>query len=240
MKIKGLSLALILAAFVAVWAAAPPLAHAGLEFKEKRHDFGRIGSLEKKEHVFYFENSGTEPVKILSVTPSCGCAAVLPEKTSVAPGERGDIKVVFDPAGKTGAHESTVTVAFEDGTSQTLGITADIKTLDGPASAEKSPQPSIRTKPKVVSLGKMRQGEMKLYNVVIGNEGEGDLFVSNLVGNDKNGNPLSRHPIAKGKKVEVKFFYRAEEKGRINDYAVIYSNDPARPVVRIKLKGIVE
>ncbi len=45
---------------------------------------------------YSFKNTGTEPVSVLAIKPSCGCVATNLEKFEYAPGESGTIKVTFD------------------------------------------------------------------------------------------------------------------------------------------------
>lgn len=211
-----------------------------MEFAGKSHDFGKINSIGKKEHKFEFKNTGDAKLTISAVTPSCGCTAAVVGKKELEPGEKGAVNVVFDPSGNSGVLESSVLVSTEEGQSETLSVRAEIIGAGGLPKNVRLPSPSIRVRPKTVNLGRLKAGEMKLYNVIVENGGDGDLFVFNLTSGDNGGKPLSRHPISKGKKVELKFFYRADEKGSVVDNVVISSNDPVHPQVRIRLKGIVE
>jgi hypothetical protein len=223
---------------IAITLSAP--AFAELEFQETKWDFDKIGSVEKKWHVFKFLNKGQKITSITSVTPSCGCASAVPGKNVLLPGESGEIKVVYDPSGKSGRHEASVAVTTDDGATQTLSITADIQTLDV-ANLKITPlAPAIEVSPKSVNLGNLKMGDVVFYKVIIANMGDGELFVTNLPTRDKNGTYLGAKPIAKGKKVEVTFFYKASEKGKINDFVTIESNDPARHEVKVILKGHVK
>lgn len=71
---------------------------AHLHFYETTHDFGDIprkgGNLVKE---FEFVNDGTEPLVILRILTSCTCTKASFSKRPVAPGERGVIKIVYEP-----------------------------------------------------------------------------------------------------------------------------------------------
>lgn len=108
------------------------------------------------------------------------------------------------------------------------------------ASFAADPQPKITVAPKQVNLGVMKKNEVKLYKVIIGNKGKGDLYITNIPApNEKTGISLSKNAIKPGKKIELTFFYRAINIGKINDHVFITSNDPKTPSVKIILKGEV-
>lgn len=71
---------------------------AHLHFLETAHDFGDIprkgGNLVRE---FEFVNDGTEPLVILRAVTSCTCTRTAFSKRPVAPGERGTVKVIYEP-----------------------------------------------------------------------------------------------------------------------------------------------
>jgi hypothetical protein len=76
--------------------------------------FGKIEQGEKVEHTYVVTNTGQSDLHIRKVKASCGCTAVQPAKTVIAPGESVDIKTVFNSAGKTGNQNKTVTLITND------------------------------------------------------------------------------------------------------------------------------
>ncbi len=75
---------------------------AFLKFKEAEdtHDFGAVKKGPIVNYVFEFTNTGTEPLVIKDINPSCGCTSVQFENTNsgwdkmpVMPGKKGHIKV---------------------------------------------------------------------------------------------------------------------------------------------------
>jgi hypothetical protein len=83
---------------------------AVISFKEKSIDFGDITQGDRVEHVFIFENTGDTPLVISNVAVTCGCTAPNWPKQPIAPGAKGELKVVFNSAGKMGAQNSVVRV----------------------------------------------------------------------------------------------------------------------------------
>lgn len=63
---------------------------------------------------FSFVNSGSEPVRVLAVAPSCGCTTVQFPAEPVAPGERGRIDLVYAREERAGERLVTVDVVTDD------------------------------------------------------------------------------------------------------------------------------
>ncbi len=82
-----------------------------ISFNEDTHDFGNIkqNSTDNK-HVFKFTNKGSNPLIISNAKGSCGCTVPQFPKEPIAPGETGDIVVVYKPGKQKGNQRKTVTV----------------------------------------------------------------------------------------------------------------------------------
>jgi hypothetical protein len=85
-----------------------------LQFTEKIHDFGEIIEANGAAvYDFTFTNNGVRPVKILTVQASCGCTTPGWSKESIAVGKTGFIKASFDPKGRPGYFNKTLTVTTD-------------------------------------------------------------------------------------------------------------------------------
>ena len=84
---------------------------AQVTFETMEHDFGKIREGEKVTYRFKLKNTGTVPLKITDVKPSCGCTASDYTRSPVPPGGEGFIEVVFDSQGHPGTLQKTVTVS---------------------------------------------------------------------------------------------------------------------------------
>jgi Protein of unknown function (DUF1573) len=100
-----------------------------IKFAEPEFDFGTIKQGDKVEHTFKFTNEGTADLIISDAKASCGCTIPDWTKDPVAPGKDGEVKVVFNSAGKSGDVSKTVTLTLntEKGT-ETVSFKANIKT----------------------------------------------------------------------------------------------------------------
>lgn len=111
------------------------LAHANagklpvIKFAEPEFNFGTIKQGDKVEHTFKFTNEGTGDLIISDAKASCGCTVPDWTKEPVAPGKDGEVKVVFNSAGKSGEVSKTVTLTLntEKGT-ETVSFKANIET----------------------------------------------------------------------------------------------------------------
>jgi len=83
---------------------------AELIFKEYEHDFGKVAEGEKVAFVFAFENKGTANLVVTSATTSCGCTVPKYDTKPIAPGESGNLEVIFDTAGRNGMQTKTITI----------------------------------------------------------------------------------------------------------------------------------
>ncbi|HHB78079.1 MAG TPA: DUF1573 domain-containing protein [Saprospiraceae bacterium] len=81
-----------------------------IQFKQTQYNFGTINEGEKAKHSYQFTNVGTEPLIIQDAKASCGCTVPTYSKDPVAPGETGQIDVVFDSKGRPGKTSKYVTI----------------------------------------------------------------------------------------------------------------------------------
>ena len=74
------------------------------------HDFGKIPDTAPVETSFVITNDGDEPLLITNAQGSCGCTVPEYPKDPIPPGESRDMKVSFNPTGKEGVNNKTVTI----------------------------------------------------------------------------------------------------------------------------------
>lgn len=101
---------------------------ADIAFDTLSHDFGTIIEGEMVVCYFEYENRGTGDLVIASVEATCGCTTPDWNKQPLKPGERAQLKVVFDSSGRSGAQRKSVTVVYNSTTPEVrLSITANVK-----------------------------------------------------------------------------------------------------------------
>lgn len=82
-----------------------------ITFEKTEHDFGQINEGDGRVSViFEFKNEGMAPLVLSNVRASCGCTTPTWTKTPVEPGEVGSITVTYNPNGRPGKFQKTVTI----------------------------------------------------------------------------------------------------------------------------------
>lgn len=86
-------------------------AAAQLRFESPEWDFGTVAEADGRvSHTFTGENTGDAPLVILDVVTTCGCTVPDFSRQPLRPGDRTQITVTFDPAGRPGLFEKTLAV----------------------------------------------------------------------------------------------------------------------------------
>ncbi len=97
------------------------------KFKNTDHDFGIIIQGEKVSYTYKFKNVGGSNLIISSAHASCGCTIPKYTKKPIAPGEDGEIEVIFDSSGRNGMQHKTVTIMANSQPSEIeLSFTAEV------------------------------------------------------------------------------------------------------------------
>jgi hypothetical protein len=99
-------------------------------FAESEHDFGIIDQDTENRKVFVFTNTGTEPLIIENAKGSCGCTVPEYPKEPIAPGETGEINVIYKPGKQKGSQTKTVTITANTEPRNTiLNIKANVEEI---------------------------------------------------------------------------------------------------------------
>lgn len=82
-----------------------------ITFTKTEHDFGKINEGDGRvSTVFEFKNEGMAPLILSNVRASCGCTTPTWTKEPVEPGQTGTITVTYNPNGRPGRFQKTVTI----------------------------------------------------------------------------------------------------------------------------------
>ena len=96
------------------------------------HDFGNVDQDSQNKHVFKFRNSGEEPLVISNAKGSCGCTVPNYPREPIAPGEFGEIEVVYSPGKQQNQQTKTVTItANTEPETMILRIKANVLVPEG-------------------------------------------------------------------------------------------------------------
>ena len=82
-----------------------------ITFTKTEHDFGKINEADGRvSTVFEFKNEGMAPLVLSNVRASCGCTTPTWTKEPVEPGQTGSITVTYNPNGRPGRFQKTITI----------------------------------------------------------------------------------------------------------------------------------
>lgn len=99
-----------------------------MALSEPEFDFGKIKKGDTVEHVYEVTNTGTNPLIISTVQPTCGCT--VPDFTTkpILPNQKGKITLKFNSANFEGVvHKSAEVYANVEQVPVELRFTADIQ-----------------------------------------------------------------------------------------------------------------
>lgn len=238
-----LFIGLIIFSIVAKAQVAKPI-----QFKEEVHDFGPIQeSGGAVVHEFMFTNASERPVKILGVQASCGCTTPAWTKESVAPGKTGFIQASFNPKGRPGFFNKSLTVTTDvDATPIILTIKGRVET-GGHTDETSYPITKGNWKLKMESfnLGKVyHKDEFTTRDFSILNSGTKPItFTGKVVGPAYIKVDVYPKTLAPGAKGNVKISYNGLKKGQFgfqSDNIEINTDDEAMPVKSFTVYATLE
>lgn len=99
-------------ALMLVCVAMSAAAGAKIKFDKFEHDYGTFSAKNGLQTcVFTFVNTGDKPLVITQAVASCGCTVPTYTKQPIQPGEKGELKVTYNGAGKfPGKFKKSITV----------------------------------------------------------------------------------------------------------------------------------
>ena len=111
--------------------AQPAKPKTNMTFAETSHSFGKIKQDSENKKIFKFTNTGDKPLVIENAKGSCGCTVPTYPREPIAPGETGDIEVIYKPGKQKGNQQKTVTITANTEPAQTLlYIDAEVQVVE--------------------------------------------------------------------------------------------------------------
>jgi hypothetical protein len=90
LRVLSLTAGLVCLAFSL--AAADPK----MEIPDHTFDFGRVVQRATVTHVFWIKSVGDDTLRILNISPGCGCTQIPPLDSSLAPGDSTQLEIILD------------------------------------------------------------------------------------------------------------------------------------------------
>ena len=100
-----------------------------IQWLDSSRDYGKIPEGQKLDVAFRFRNTGTTPLVIGQVHPSCGCTVADPPREPIAPGAEGQIKAAFNSEGRVGINHKSLVVTANTKGSQSFALQFVVEVL---------------------------------------------------------------------------------------------------------------
>ena len=81
-----------------------------ITFESETIDYGEVAQNSDGSRVFKFTNTGDAPLVIKNAKSSCGCTVPKNPEGPIAPGESGEIVVLYDTKNRVGQFRKTITL----------------------------------------------------------------------------------------------------------------------------------
>lgn len=153
-------------------------AQAKITFATAEHDFGTFKEEDgSQSYNFDFVNEGDSPLILSNVQASCGCTTPEWTQKPIAPGEKGFIKVSYNPANRPGVFTKTITVTANGETPRTVlriqgEVTPREKTLAELFPREIGP---IRATTNHIAFTSIKENQVLVDSLQIVNDSENDV-----------------------------------------------------------------
>jgi hypothetical protein len=152
-----------------------------ISFDVKDHDFGKVNEEDGKiMYVFQFTNRGNAPLVVNKVQASCGCTTPSWTKEPVEPGKKGSIMVTYNPAGRPGVFNKTISV-YSNATDEQVQLIIKGDVIPKPTSealAFPINMGGLLLKAKVVQMNNVEKGTNQTRTITIKNSAKGDILPS--------------------------------------------------------------
>jgi len=159
--------------FMALTAVTMMAQEPVITFEKTVHDFGKINEADGRvSAIFEFKNEGMSPLVLSNVRASCGCTTPKWTREPIEPGQTGQVTVTYNPNGRPGRFQKTVTVTSN---AKTPTVRVYVKGEVIPKQAKPQNQYKIAVgelnmKSKVLDFGTVKKGEVKESNLEYTNQ----------------------------------------------------------------------
>jgi hypothetical protein len=155
-----------------------------ITFDKTTHDFGKINEADGRvTTTFSFKNEGMAPLVLSNVRASCGCTTPKWTREPIEPGQSGEITVTYNPSGRPGRFQKTVTVT-SNATEPTTKLYIKGEVIPKPTQpTDQYPvkMGELALKKKSLNFGTITQGSNKMLEIEYANQSEQPVTVELLL-----------------------------------------------------------
>jgi hypothetical protein len=88
--------------------------NATIDFSDRGFNFGFLPKGVHALHTYMIENKGTDTLRIIKVTPTCGCTSAPLGKSDIGPGDSTNLDVFFDSGKFSGKVTKKISILSND------------------------------------------------------------------------------------------------------------------------------
>lgn len=151
-----------------------------MTFEKTEHNFGKIREQDGRvTTVFTFKNEGMTPLILNSVRASCGCTSPKWPKEPIEPGQTGEITVTYNPSGRPGRFQKTITIN-SNANEATKKIYIKGEVIPKPAKPiNRYPvqMGALNLKSNTIDFGDIKKQDQAVKEIEFANLGDKDLTV---------------------------------------------------------------
>ena len=154
-----------------------------ITFSKTTHDFGKINEADGRvTTIFEFTNEGMVPLVLTNVKASCGCTTPKWTHEPIEPGAKGNITVTYNPNGRPGRFQKTITVT-SNATEATTKLYIKGEVIPKPVSTtDQYPvqMGELRLKKKSLNFGLVKKGANKQLEIEYANSTDQPITIEFL------------------------------------------------------------
>jgi hypothetical protein len=216
-------------------------AQPSIKIPKVSHDFGTIEEGTQASYTFDVHNTGSKPLIISNVQPSCGCTTPEWTKDPIQPGGKGKIMATFNSQGRLGAFNKEVSVISNDAEStKTLTIKGFVEKKNDSkirSTEEIRLSPILYMERSIYNFGKMEVEQKIHQKVKISNKGITNLKFNGIQAGCYCVNyNIAKQEIAPGETVELELIYSPQSLGEQMDIVTLSTNDivTKKPIITLQ------
>jgi len=213
-----------------------PLKPPKILISEIEWDYGMVKPNDKPTHIFTVKNGGDEELIIERVRVSCGCIQASISTKNIKPGKSAELKATFNTTGYEGKVNKDFYIKSNDPLEPEKRISLHID-------IQHQPKPVISFSETEWNLGLISQGDTPTFPFIIENKGDTDLIITKV-----DTYAYIKHNITVPLRILPTEIYEAtliydsneHELGEVREAVRIYSNDPNREGVSLRISGYIK
>ena len=151
-----------------------------ITFSKTEHDFGKINEVDGRvTTIFEFKNEGMAPLILTNVRASCGCTTPKWTREPVEPGQTGQITVTYNPSGRPGRFQKTITIT-SNATEATTRLYIKGEVIPKPAQPINNypvQMGDLSLKFKSINFGTLKKGQKMQREVEYANHTDHEITV---------------------------------------------------------------